>query len=332
MSVFKQKNSIASVEFKKFKGIDRKASHGDSSVAYDMSNFRILPDGSLMKREGFSPLSTTGSAYRGVWSGKLNGKVLTFVLQGATISKMYPEERSFTSIGKISTMTGTANFIPYNNRLYLYNQNAFYHITEDSVSIVDGYAPLYGKDWPSAKKGEVNEPLNLTSRHIRMTYIVDQNVPYLQVDHAISSIDAVYINNALVTDSSRYSLNRDMMYVSVSGLKINDRVSLFLTIDESELDKADLMSCKRTAAYGDYKDNILLFWDGNKKNTMFASCSIDNASLEEVTSVYPDTLPLYISANAIFKLPKQENYITAVCPQYDRLLNCQPLLKGRLKP
>ena len=320
MSVFKEKNTIASVEFKKFKGIDRRAPHGDSSVAYDMTNFRILSDGSLQKREGYKLIPTGFSAIRGVWAGKLNGQKLIFAVQGASVLKISPEDMSYTSLGNITNSIGTANFIPYRDSLYLQTEKNIFLISENGISTIEGYAPLYGKDWPSETVGEVNEPLNLLSKHIRISYVISKDSTYLYLDHLVTSVEAVYINGKLITDTSRYKLNTSLKYVTITGLKIGDKVSLFMTLDESELKKSDLLSCKNAAVYGDYKDSMLFFFNGNKKSAILASCAIDQKSLEEVTSIYPETMPFYISATPIFKLPKDESRITAVCRQYDRLL------------
>ncbi len=319
MSVFKQKNAIASFEFKKFKGIDRRAPHGDSNAAYDMSNFRVLADGSLQKRDGYKLLSNV-LMVRGVWSGKLNDETQTFILHGNTVIKLIQRGESVVNVGKIRTSSGPANFIAYNNHLYLYDKEIFYIVTEDAVVPAECYAPLYAKDWPVARRGEVNEPINLATRHIRMTYVVNEVYTYLCVDHVISSIDAVYIDGVLITDKSRYQFKENLMCVSVLGLNQGEHVTLYLTIAESELNSALLMSCKHAAVYGDFKGDSIFFWEGNKKNIMFSSRSVDSASVEESSLVYENTIPLYIPIDGTFKLPKEDTYITAVCRQYDRLL------------
>ena len=320
MSVFKQKNSIASVEFKKFKGIDRNAPHRETNAAYDMSNFRILPDGSLQKRCGFSLMGALNQPVRGLWAGKLDGEDIGFFVYGSMVARITTNPKLLTMVGNVKTKSGNANFVLFNDRLYLFDGSYVYNVTSSGPSVVEGYAPLYGKDWPVGQKGEVNEPLNLASTHIRMTYVVNEPFIYLCVDHVISSIDAVYVNDKLISDQSRYYFDRELMCVCVTQLNVGDRVSLFLTVDESEINKSDLLSCNGAASFGDYNDNILFLWGGEKKNVVFASCAIDNDSLEEVKKVYSKTLPLYIPADAAFTLPTQEKRITAVCRQYDRLL------------
>ena len=320
MSVFKQKNSIASVEFKKFKGIDTRAPLGESGAAYDMVNFRVLPDGSLQKRCGFKAIASYNAKIRGVWSGTLGETTAIFAVYGSTVVKILPKEGRTTVIGKTSSSEGDVNFMFHNERLYLCDGQTFYIVTESNVAAAEGYVPLYGKDWPVRYKGEVNEPLNLASRHIRMTYIVTEELSFLCVDHVISEIDAVYINGELITDKSRYYFDEPAMCVSVKGLKLNDRVELFLTVSESETNIAEIFSCKNSVVYGDYADSILFLWNGNKKNIMFASSSVSEQSLEESRFMYPNSAPFYVPAGSTFKIPKENQQITGVCRQYDRLL------------
>ena len=320
MSAFKQKNAIASAEFKKFKGIDTTAPHRETSAACDMVNFRVLPDGSLQKRCGFEAIASFTQTVRSVWSGKLNGQTLTFVVYGNTISKVDMTQRKITIVGKIGTSSGYANFIFFNGYLYLSDQKSFYLVTENSISSTDGYAPLYGKEWGIGVKGTVNEPLNLASKYIRMTYLVDKEFIYLCVDHLISSINAVYVNGVLLTDKSKYYFDPENMCVCVMGLKIGDRVSLFLTVDESELNRTALLSCADSVVYGDTKQSTLFLWNGEMEGVMFASSPVDEDSLKESTSVFPSTTPLYIPSDPAFKLPRSDRRITAVCRQYDRLL------------
>ena len=320
MSVFKQKNSIASVEFKKFKGIDTTAPHREVGAAYDMVNFRVLPDGSLQKRSGFQSVATFNEKVRGVWSGKIQDKTYIFTVHGKTVTRSDPSMGIQTDIGKINTSSGNANFMFFNGYLYLSDGRYFYIVKENGVSTAEGYAPLYGKDWPVRYKGEVNEPINVASRHIRMSYLVNEELSFLCVDHNISLIDAIYVNDVLITDTSRYFFDQDIMCICLSGLKIGDRVMAFLTVDESEINMSDVWSCQKSVVYGDYTDNILFLFDGNRKNAMYASCSVSEKSLQESKFIYPNSLPFYVPDKPAFKMPKQEHRITAVCRQYDRLL------------
>ncbi len=320
MSVFKQKNAIASAKIKGFEGIDATTSLEKTSSAYDMTNFRILPDGTLEKRCGFAPIAKCSSKVRAIWSGELDKEQHTFILSESTVFSLDSNKSSPANIGYVDTREGDASFIFFDAKLYLMDGSGIYRVSPNAVSSVEGYAPLCGKDWPNATVGEDYEPLNYTTRHIRMTYNVMEPLIYLCVKYVISSIDAVYVNGKLLTDTSSYYFDLELMSVCVLGLNVGDRVELFLTVDSSEIDCSKLFSCKHSVVYGGLTDSRLFLWGGVRNNLMFGSHSIDEESLLESKKVYTNTADLYIPVDAAFTVGREGRRITAVSRHYDRLL------------
>ena len=320
MSVFKQKNAIASTEFKGFEGIDAAAPHKYGPAARDMVNFRVCEDGSLQKRYGFAPIAICNGDIRAVWSGRAYGKQLSFIVYGSQVATIDTATNTLYNIGSIETDEGHAKFIFFSSHLYLMDSKRFYRITRDTVENFEGYAPLYAKNWGIGKVGSVNEPLNILSRHIRMNYTVNQEFIYLCVNHDIASIDAVYINGNLLTDKSKYYFDKSLMAVCVIGLKVGQVVDLYLTIAESELNSSPLFSCKQSAVFGGYTDSRLFLWDGDEEDIMYDSTPITNESLDKIKLVYGETVPIYIPEDTSFAMTRSERNITAICRHYDRLL------------
>ena len=320
MSVFKQKNAIASAEFKRFTGIDTTAPHREERAALDMVNFRVLLDGSLKKRSGYTPIAICPEIIRASWTGKLGGKEQTFIVYGGKIARIDFDTRSVVNIGSTPKGAGNIKFVYFNSNLYMMNSEFIYLVTENDASIVEGYVPLYGKDWLIATRGEVNEQVNLATRHIRMTYTVNEELIYLIVDHVISNIDAVYINDELITDTSRYYYDQKLKCVCVLNLKLGDHVELFLTISNQSIDTSALYSCKHSAVYSDHSNNTLLLWGGYEKNKILASHTFDKEAYEASKKLYKNLAPLYIPSDAAFVLPEEDRTITAICRHYDRLL------------
>ena len=320
MSVFKQKNAIASTEFKGFEGIDATAPHKYVPAAKDMVNFRVLEDGSLQKRCGFAPIAKCAESIRAVWSGRLSGKQLCFIVYGNVLAVVDTKNDYLQSIGNLETGEGYARFIFFNSRLYVMDSKHFYHVTRNSIDVFEAYAPLYAKNWGIGVTGTVNESLNILTRHIRMNYYVNEEFIYLRVDHLISSIDAVYIDGVRINDKSRYYFDRELMSVCVLDLKVGQVVDLYLTIDESEINPAHLYTCKQTAVLGGYNDSRLFIWDGVDETVMYATSPINRESLDASKKVYGNTVPLYIPNGQPFSVNREGRKITAVCRHYDRLL------------
>ncbi len=320
MSVFKHKKAISSTEFKGFEGICATAPHKHVPSAADMVNFRVLDDGSLQKRCGFYRIADCESDIRAVWSGTLGGSQVTFIVYGNNVGRVDISGKALVPLGNLGTESGSANFIFLKSELFLMDEYGFYKVTADTVKEVNAYAPLYGKLWGVAKKGSVHEPLNLATRHIRMSYRVDEELIYLCVDHVVTSIDAVYIDGEEVTDKSRYYFDRSLMSVCVMNLKHGQIVDLYLTIDPSELDTSLLSSCKQNATLGGYTDTNLYFWGGKYDGAMYCSRALTEQSIWSSSIIYGETIPLYVPADSVFSTDGEIRKIKAICRHYNRLL------------
>ena len=326
MSVFRQKNALSSAVFEGFRGIDTRKSRNSLPFASDMVNFKLCEDGSLEKRCGFIPAASVSSSIRAAWSGKLGGCERVLVVYSNIVASVDPISLSISNIGKIQSYDGHATFIFFDSNLYLKDSRGFYLITLDEVKLVEGYAPLYAKDWGSATVGEVNEPLNLISRRIRMNYTVTEPNIYLRVEHQISSIEAVYVNGILRTDPTSYYFNSTIMCVCVMDMQIGDKVELYLTLDDSEIADATakLLECQHAFVYGGSSSSRFFLWGSSQGDVMYASSDIDDSSFELSKKVYSDSMPLYVKQNAAFTMGREKKEISAVCRQYDRMLIFTP--------
>ena len=319
MSVFRQKNALSRAVFEGFRGIDTRQSRNSLPFASDMVNFKLCEDGSLEKRCGFIPVASFSSSIRAVWSGKLGGCERVFVVYSNNVASVDPISLSVTNIGTIQSYNGHANFIFFDSNLYLKDSFGFYLVSFDEVRAVEGYAPLYAKDWGNAVVGEVNEPLNLISRRIRMNYTTTEHNIYLRVVHVVSSIDAVYVNGILRTDTSSYYFNKSLMCVCVKNMEIGDKVEVYLTLDDSEIDKA-LLECQHAFVYGGSSSSRFFLWGGSQGDVMYGSSDIDESSFEHSKKVYSDSMPLYVKQNSDFTMGREKKEISAVCRHYDRML------------
>lgn len=320
MSVFNHKKAISSIEFKGFEGICTTAPHKHVPSAADIVNFRVLEDGSLEKRCGFACIADCEAEIRAVWSGQLNGKQSTFIVYKNKVGRVDTVSKELVTIGTIGSESGDAKFILFKSNLFVMDDYFFYKITADSITPTEAYAPLYGKLWGIAKRGTVYEPVNLATRHIRMSYRVDEKLIYLCVDHKISSIDGVYINGEQVTDKSRYYFDLSLMSVCVMGLELGQVVDLYLTVEPEEIDLLRLRSCKQFANLGGYTETNLYFWDGKDEGVVYQSRDVGEGSLWSSSYVYGETIPLYVPSDSSFSIDDEKRKIKAVCRHYDRLL------------
>ena len=106
----------------------------------NMRNFKILPDGSLKKREGYSELFTATGSVEGLWGGRVGEHNLLAASIGGGLW-IYDFDLSYSfQAGTIGT--GRAAMFAFGGRLYILNGVDYYCYDGNTLSAAAGYAPL----------------------------------------------------------------------------------------------------------------------------------------------------------------------------------------------
>ena len=103
MARIKSKRSALQTLSCKFGGMAHRTP-GAPMRAEDMCNFRILPDGTLKVRSGYTLKKQfpTGKKVRGFWEGTVGGAFLTFAVAGEKVYLLSGEEMDETAVGTIA--------------------------------------------------------------------------------------------------------------------------------------------------------------------------------------------------------------------------------------
>ncbi len=310
------------IHFNGFDGIDYRKCHSGNENLYDIENFRITADGSIKKRCGYYLLCKMGSPILAVWSGTLNGQHRCFVIQKNMLFSFKEKTSTLSTVGYLNSFSGKPQFFFYRNSLYLYASPKFYKVSEDSVTPVLGYVPLYGKDWGTYDNGEINEPINILNGYARITYIVaeDKFTSFLPVgNHTILSVLYVYKNGVLL-NSDEYQIdtrfNRIFIY---DGLVPGDKLSACVALDVSE-EQSKLFASTHQTVFGGINTRRLFMWGDSSTSPMFASAYVTKEQLAAAEADIPDCGSLYFPENHEFSVGDGRYVITSVCRHYDRLL------------
>lgn len=302
-------------------GVNTQKSHGMSPCAVDITNFRILPDGSLKKRDGYKKILTTDQSIRAIWSGYIANEFLCFILAEQNVYAVDLTDGYFTDYGEIETQYDPAKFFYMRDALYLIDGYYIYKIEYQNITIQEGYVPLLGKDWHTGYPGEIHEPLNILNPHARITYLAEENCSqYLSTMYTAGSIDAVYKNGVLLSSSS-YSYNSDENLISVRNISPGDRLEVnvtFMEYDTSE--RQSLLSCHDAHVFGGINSSRLFLWNGYEQNTVFPSSYVSNKALEASKNRYPDSNHLYFRSGDQFVVGDGKYSVMAMARHYDRLL------------
>ena len=312
--------ALAKAELNGFSGIDVSSPVSDKYRADDIVNFRILPDGSLIKRNGYRPLVRLPMEVRAVWTGYLGGEFIGYAVAGDSVYKLDFSNGSYTHLGYIYTSEGRVSIFYYIGHIYVIDGEEIYDVKENGIVAAEGYAPLFGKDWDTSYAGEINEPLNLLTPHARISYLVGDNPSiFLATVYSVRSIEAIYVNGELI-DASEYKIDDNFKTINISGLQSGDRVLVYLTFVSSLTDRSELVANTEAMVFGGISNSRVFMWGGEDKNIMFSSGYVSNENLRESERIYSDKGALYFPSGYDFSVGDGRYAITAVNRHYDRLL------------
>ena len=301
--------------------MDTRAPHKAPLGSAGIKNFFVRHDGSLQKRCGYRLLAEYSSDVRAIWTGRVDGVELGYVLISNTVSRLNVKTGALTDIGTVGSVLGKADFFFYRATLYLVDGYKIYTVNDSGLGTPFGYVPLVGKDWPDTYRGAPYEPRNLLNNKGRISYVISEDPSvFLKTDDSISSIDAVFINGHRIS-SSKYSITDMDKTISVSDMSPGDRVEVYFTYLSSSYQEqlAGLLTSNRAIVFGGINNTRPFLWGGTK-GVMYTSAFVSENSLAQSQMGYYLSDALYFPVNYEFVVGDGVSPISAVSRHYDRLL------------
>ena len=316
------KNNSTNLNIDRFAGVDTRTACTLPSGSADILNMVPLSDGSLKKRCGYKKLFSLPAPPKAIWTGRLGGNDIAFIVADRTLYTFDFSTNSITRTQNVGSQSPNADFFCYNGGIYLLEGTKIYEISHGDLRLPYGYVPLVGKNWSDSLIGEINEPRNLLNNYGRITYIVSDNATnFFKTDSPISAIHAVFVNDIKI-DSTRYTITAMPRTVSISGLYPGDRVEMHFTYTSTADRQAynSLLSCTSGVVFGGITNTRPFLWGSDDSSLMFSSRFVSKAQLEESKKVFTASDTMYFPVNCEFKAGDGRSPITAVSRHYDRLL------------
>lgn len=317
-------NKSLYAQFKSFDGVNIAACHDGNESIRSIENFEIESDDSLKKRSGFRHrFHFLEGEIKAVWSGRIKGDFKCYIVINDSIYAFIPEENRYFALGNITASATDISFFYYNDTLFLKDCESFYRVDASSISRIEGYVPLYGKEWPTTYPGEIYQPLNLMHRKARISYVV--TTPYtsmLPTKLPVKNILAVYKNGSLLS-ASDYHFDSDFKTINLhTGVKEGEKFMALLEFEESNDEQETLANkCQYSKVLGTMDDPRIAIWGARSNPTyMFISSSISNDDYTDSESLFPGSGRFYFKKENCFKAGDGSKGITAVLRSYDRLL------------
>lgn len=256
-----------------FKGVNRKATETllEPGEASTMSNWAITDDMKLRKMFGYERLfpSLGSKRINGIWYGSLAGVSYLLFAAGGHVYKHAAGVN--TDIGAIADAYPTA-FFAVNNTVYILDGTELYSWSgSGSVSIVTGYVPTVLTAAAPSGGGTILEGINYISAKKTQKFSADGTSYLFQLaEYAIAGVDSVYLNGALKTAGTDYTVNLangTVSFVSLPGKGTNNVV-----ITWTKVTAGDRALITNNRFYGGvYYSRYWIYGNPNHKNTRYVS-------------------------------------------------------------
>lgn len=316
MARIKSKRSALQTLSCKFGGMARRTP-GASMRAEDMCNFRILPDGTLKVRSGYTLKKQfpTGKKIRGFWEGTLGEDFLTFAVAGEKVYLLSGEEMDETAVGTIADGEDNVHFCVYEDVLYLLDGNGIwtYRAGRNKFEAAEPYVPLYGYSWTPANYGSVYEEINLLTPRLRMNYYNPDGATVFTLPFYAASIDIIRSGSRKITD---YTFSAGSNQVTIPGAPAVVEIG-FTTSLNADL-RATMLAAQMSFIYSNGADKKMFLWDNQGR--LFCSREANQIMLSSCHTLYPNATQPYFCAEDILFLGDNEHPIKTICPFYETLL------------
>ncbi len=287
-------------------------------AASEIRNFRILPDGSLEKRNGWASLKLFSSPIRGFWQGCINNESYVFLVAQNTVYRIL-ENNDTLVVGSLSTSLGKVHFRRYRNRLYLFDGSSIriFKPSQNTFAVARGYVPLFGENWHPTNMGFTNEPANLLNRNLRIHYLNSTGTRTFKLPFYSESIDSIRVNNRVTTD---YSFTTGSDQFTLSSANPGDIVEIAITVCYSDAMEQQLHGATESFLHRDGTHEKLLLYGAPEGYRVFCSSEITDLMLNFCSVYYDDCDPLYFKYNQILLIGDADHPVTAMTSNFDRIL------------
>ena len=267
MSQNKTKKELCE-SFDGFGGLDVTSPIGSGNLL-TFRNFKLLSDGSAVKRGGFSYVCTLDGEIRGEKAYSEGGDEIILAAVGNRLYRIRLADGSVTSSELFSSTEGSVKFFDFMGVLYILDGCELYRYVGECQAVrCDPYVPLYGKMWNVYRtdSNTVNESFNLLTPRIRITYnVVGSQIGDVYVGFKIKSVDGVW-GNGLLFSPNIYSIHKDGDKISFNGYYFSGELYVYLTLDTEDHRDADFEGCDRCSVFDSFDDSRVFLYGGDTQS------------------------------------------------------------------
>lgn len=325
MRSFNTRGAQAQVRLENFTGLQYRAPAKETSAAYDLCNLRRMSDGTLSRREGFSPIATLPNTVRGVFDSVQDGVQVLYAAAGHYVYAIREVLGNYIwkQIGELQSYDGEVSFFLLDGNVILMDGIQMYGLFPDSAEVLIPYIPLYGKDWTSDNYGTVYEGRNVLTDQIHIRYITSAYGASLNLRISPERVDAVYINGALV-EAQNYTHNPNANTLTFTNMMGEGQtVDVLMTMPkdgEAQALREDFRRCRCGLRPGEAGRTVALFGVGNETGVLYLTREIAKEDRKRCRAIQPHANMLYLQQDGRMEIGDGLHGVTAMVRHYDRTL------------
>ncbi len=295
-----------------FRGVNKKTTETllELGEASDMINWMITDDRKLKKMYGYVRLFNTlgDQNINGLWHGALSGIYHFLFASGGHIYEHDLTAGTNTDLGTLEDAFPTTFWVT-NNTVYIMDGNELYSWSgTGGIAAVTGYVPTAFTATPPSGGGTILETINYMSGQKTQNFSANGTASVYQLaEYEIDSVDKVYYNGTLKTETTDYTVNKTSGTVSFVSLPLKGTNNIVITWTKVAAGDRELITNNRYSG-GVYYSRYWLYGNPNHKNTRYVS-GVTMAGVSD-----PTYWPKFADSDA------GEYEITGICTQYDKQL------------
>lgn len=299
-----------------FGGIDLRAAQISSDRLASLSNFDILPNGSIKTRRAYRNELSFSAPIRAV----LSSGTSFYCLAGNKLTVTHTESGSTEQIAELETETGEAELFFFGGDLCLLDSEKFYRYDGTALTEMDGYAPLYGKEWHPSDRGEVYEDINPASDRIRISYLTDGNHTEFDLGIATASLDRVELDGKVLNITAQGIVLKDNVvdFTRNIALAANMHVTFWLTLERSATKRSVFGVALKSFVFSNEGHERLCLFSPGVSDRLICSCAVGSSAIYESQKSAPSSTPLYLASSV--RIGNGGAPITGMAHHFDRAI------------
>ncbi|MGV8982151.1 hypothetical protein [Clostridium sp.] len=304
--------SIPPTEINRFLGLNENvdAEYGlQLGEATKQIGWRVTSGMQLKRMEGYKTLfSDLIGKVQGLWFGKLNSISFFLFTNNGHLYKGNLIDGTKIDLGTLTD--APTSFLPFGNKVYLWNGTEYKSFDGTNFITVIGYRPLVSITSPPTGGGTLYEQVNVLNGTKHQTFSpVGTVTAYQLAETSITSVDFVKINGVTKTVTTDYTVNLStgiVTFVVAPTVGVPNSVDIGWTKGTGQ--RNFIENCRFAMDYSGQTDSRVFLWGNtNFKNRRFWSGLADGVPSAE-----------YFEANSYDDLGTGQYAITDIVKQYDR--------------